>query len=806
MYSMYTHFQDNNRHIILLFVFAFLSLSPVMHGQIKFSRSYGNYPVKFIRSGGYYILGGNQWSSGPKDIFLLQLDEFGDTLRSDTYVQSYENTPVDFITVDSTGFLILGRSSSNDVSLIRVDQNGDTLWTRLFVTDAYDPPAQIVRAGDGGYVITGFTRVGDYLDILLLKTDANGKIIWLKTYGGTYSDAAYNILLDNDGGYLITGYYDFDGTTLPCMLKTDADGDSLWIKEYSFGWVTGTNAMIRTSDGGLMIAGLTSEASLTRTTGSGDTIWTRSYNVEGFLGDAFRTVIQTSDGGYLAGGAIDNQYSTRPDYSTLGIFKFDSVGNLEWYRSLSDRLGGSWKSIVCVYEMANSYKFLSNEGHLFSTDKNGCFTQNPVLDGIGYFCSGDSTALFTTGEFNSYLWSTGDVSDTVYIDAPGGYFLIANDTLNCPVWSDTIMVSEEVLPVVDVVPDESSTICDGDSVRLVAGISNYDPQKEYQFHWNFNASLNDEIHVRLPGSYSVLVTDDNGCMNSDSILVSVHYPYQEEKICVVTVSLSSGKNLIVWEKTPDQRTASYNIYRDRKDNLIGNVPYSDLSVFIDTTVNPETRPYLYYLSLVDSCGNESELSPYHKPHFLQYVGSTGGINLSWDKYEIEGEPVDFGSYTLYRGSESYELTPIEENIPVVISVFTDKDPQALERKYYYRVAGELISPCAPSVGKKSAEETYQFAMSNQEDNKVATLVNELFIPGNILIHPNPVTSSAAIEFSNPSNDPYRLSVIDISGKTCRVINGITSPEFMLERGDLEKGLYFLELRGPKTYRGKMMVE
>jgi len=48
--------------------------------------------------------------------------------------------------------------------------------------------------------------------------------------------------------------------------------------------------------------------------------------------------------------------------------------------------------------------------------------------------------------------------------------------------------------------------------------------------------------------------------------------------------------------------------------------------------------------------------------------------------------------------------------------------------------------------------------------------------------------------------------MDLSGKVWRMMEHITSSEYILEKGELVEGLYFIELRGPKTYRGKIIIE
>jgi len=63
---------------------------------------------------------------------------------------------------------------------------------------------------------------------------------------------------------------------------------------------------------------------------------------------------------------------------------------------------------------------------------------------------------------------------------------------------------------------------------------------------------NAEVNVAYEGA--------NNCYFYDTIEVVAQHVYQDEKPCVVTVSLDN-KNLLVWEKTPDVGTESYNIYR-----------------------------------------------------------------------------------------------------------------------------------------------------------------------------------------------------------------------------------------------------
>ncbi len=331
--------------------------------------------------------------------------------------------------------------------------------------------------------------------------------------------------------------------------------------------------------------------------------------------------------------------------------------------------------------------------------------------------------------------------------------------------------------------------------------------------WNYNDATTQSIIVADEDDYILTVTNEYGCQNTDTISVRYNIPYQDEQICVVTIDLATGKNLIVWEKTPDVGIIAYNIYRESTIgtyNKIGTISAEELSVFKDTTGNPESQAYLYKITAIDSCGKESLLasSKYHRPSFLQYVGSEGGINLEWTDYNIQGVS-DIGdyltSYVIYRGTDSTGLS--EYQVVGSINTYTDTDPNAMIRRYYYRVAALLKDPCYPTEGKKAESGPYSHSMSNIEDNRLQTGISESqLLLGSLVVYPNPFNKTTTLLFQNPEGYPYTLYIMDLAGKVCRIADNINASSYVLEKGDLKKGFYFIELRGRKVYRNKIVIE
>jgi hypothetical protein len=125
-------------------------------------------------------------------------------------------------------------------------------------------------------------------------------------------------------------------------------------------------------------------------------------------------------------------------------------------------------------------------------------------------------------------------------------------------------------------------------------------------------------------------------------------PYAPQ-ICMVTVDDSSTHNIIYWDKTNILYADSFRIYREDVTNVyhqIGTVPYNSLSEYhdYDPAADPNTTTKRYKISSVDSCGNESALSPYHNT--ISIIGNGVG-QFSWPiLYTIENGPNPVNNYVL----------------------------------------------------------------------------------------------------------------------------------------------------------------
>ena len=153
------------------------------------------------------------------------------------------------------------------------------------------------------------------------------------------------------------------------------------------------------------------------------------------------------------------------------------------------------------------------------TDSNGCVSndnivivENPLpvvnLGNDTAICAGDINLTLDAGIGFTYLWSDNTTNQTLTVTTGGNYFVVITDGNGCS-GSDTIVVTENPLPVADLGPDTNT--CAGDVVL--------DPGAGFSAYlWSDN-STDPTLTVGTPGNYSVTVTDANGCTGVDTVFV-----------------------------------------------------------------------------------------------------------------------------------------------------------------------------------------------------------------------------------------------------------------------------------------------
>lgn len=142
-------------------------------------------------------------------------------------------------------------------------------------------------------------------------------------------------------------------------------------------------------------------------------------------------------------------------------------------------------------------------------------------------CGGSTTLDAGNPEGYTFAWSTTATTQTIQVDSTSAYSVTVTSLANGCSAADTINVTIDTLPVVNLGHD--TTQCGG-TVTLLAGNAGS------TYLWSDN-TIADSLLVSISGTYRVTVTNSNGCTATGSITVTIN------PIPVVTMSLPAPYNV-----------------------------------------------------------------------------------------------------------------------------------------------------------------------------------------------------------------------------------------------------------------------
>lgn len=186
------------------------------------------------------------------------------------------------------------------------------------------------------------------------------------------------------------------------------------------------------------------------------------------------------------------------------------------------------------------------------TDNNGCttidsiyvqFNPYPVVD-LGNdttVCAFDFQTLDAGNIGANYIWSTTDTTQTISPRPAGIYSVTVSDSVGCS-GSDTISIDYYPVPTINLGPDQA--LCGGDSIILSLN-GQYNT-----YNWS-TSETTDTIIITSGGTYSVTVTDGNGCPGADTIIITDVSPVvtlTNQSICEDgTATLDAGAGFTGYE-------------------------------------------------------------------------------------------------------------------------------------------------------------------------------------------------------------------------------------------------------------------
>ncbi|RKZ30759.1 hypothetical protein DRQ33_07645, partial [bacterium] len=120
----------------------------------------------------------------PHKAFIVKVNEEGDTIWTRQYGNEHITILSSLVCTQNEEYVFAGYTGEGydeyDVWLLCLNEDGDSLWARTYGDSADESANSIAIAPDGGYIIAGTKRYGTHeSDIYLIKTDSLGNVDWI---------------------------------------------------------------------------------------------------------------------------------------------------------------------------------------------------------------------------------------------------------------------------------------------------------------------------------------------------------------------------------------------------------------------------------------------------------------------------------------------------------------------------------------------------------------------------------------------------------------------------------------------------
>lgn len=225
-----------------------------------------------------------------------------------------------------------------DAWILKLNGDGAIEWQKVYGGEHFDAVYSIQQTSDGGYVAAGhtvsFAENPGYPDIWVLKLNDDGTVEWQKAYGEDYyRDRSFSIRQANDEGYVVVGDYAYGIDRWDAwILKLNSDGTVTWQKKYGGEELDSARSILQTSDSGFIVGGFSGSFGedianfwVLELNGDGAVSWEKAYG--GASSDSSSSILEAVDGGYIVAG---NTYSFGAGDMDFWILKIHANGFIDF--------------------------------------------------------------------------------------------------------------------------------------------------------------------------------------------------------------------------------------------------------------------------------------------------------------------------------------------------------------------------------------------------------------------------------------------------------------------------------------------
>lgn len=695
------------------------------------------YAIAVDNLGFVYVTGGSDYVTAGSDYYTIKYDASNGNVVWGVQHNGVSNgiDAATSLTIDASGNIyVTGRSFQTGQDLnyrtVKYDNNGVQQWATSYngPVNNFDSPTKIKVDASGNVYVTGFSYGGQLLDndYATIKYNNAGVQLWAERYNGPLSeeDNAYDIVVDNNQFVYVTGRSKGigNGQNITTIKYTPIGGAPLWIKTYNGpgnGFDEGRSIMLGNS-GALYVTGTSAISgtnndylTLKYDTSNGNIIWEARYN--GPANDADQAYSMDLD-------ASENIYVTGGSKFPGNGFDFNTI---KW----------------CQFETSAGQ------------DTSICVGDSIMLNAVGGISYSWSPSLGLSCTTCPNPWAKPLVTTT--------YVLTSTNNSGC-IDLDTITITVNSLPNNSITPNGPTTFCQGGSVTLTG-------PNNMNWLWLPTNQTTQSIQVASSGTYTLVVTNINGCSASAQQVVTVN----------PLPNVDAGLDTNVCNGSKVQLNAS------------GATNYTwtpSLGLSCTNCPNPLAGPIVNTKYFVTGTDNNS-CSKIDSVFVTVKVTPTASFLKTSDTLCLDINP-NLGLLNTSLNSTSR------------IWYFGDGNQStSLNANHTYASLGNFIITLVAKNGTCSDTAKDSVLVKNCLSN-----INENSFVTDLSVFPNPTTGMLTLQSNLKNNETILMELADISGRIVYSDNykPLNLTMFTsLDLSVLNKGLYFLIF---STNEGKVAVK